>query len=286
MGVRILPLTARPLWQLNQIHAAKKNIKLYKPKRCTRAASHIGKQTRGTNTLPSPPRYSTALRTLCCAEPEEGDGSERKTAPEQFLPYQPHEGLGANSGCWDPAAALGCVSGTQTTSSKEGCARGWHLRAACSFLPWHLGRAKSVRSIPASRVFIRKVWWWRCKRHFHCRKLKYPKPCFKAVFLVLKYYIKINFFEVSKDRCFRIKQQNKIWHVTMFSNAVFPNQLEFLILLPSTPNLLLASRFIFFFPTRYFPKERILSNKSGLVKWIQGSATHELWSKTEQGVNS
>jgi len=63
MEARILPSTARPLRQLNQIHAAS-----FELKHCTRAASHAGKRRTRGNTSPPPPCCSTGLRTLCFEE--------------------------------------------------------------------------------------------------------------------------------------------------------------------------------------------------------------------------
>lgn len=197
---------------------------------------------------PSPLCHSAGLGTL----------SDRKTSPYQFLPHQLH-----------------------TRHSKLQLLRAWAVpmelkphparRAVTDRDFWGQlltltpRQSKGTPNHSCQLCLHQKIGWWRHKRHFHGRKHKYSMPCFKAVFLNLK-NIKIGFFKVSKARCFRIKQQNKTWHVTMFSNAVLPNQSfsQFFICPLSTQSYPCKQNF--YFPTRYFPKERILSNKSNLVK--------------------
>lgn len=223
------------------------------------------------NMSPSPLCHSAGLRTL----------SERKTS-HQFLPHQLHTGHGAKCGCQD----LGLCPWNSNHIQQGGLTHSDFWGQLLTLTP----RQSKVSPNHSCQLCLhQKIGWWRHKRHFHGRKRKYSMPCFKAVFLNLK-NIKIVFFKVSKARCFRIKQQNKTWHVTMFSNAVLPNQLfsQFFICPISTlillVSLILASRIFIFQPGTSQKKEFWAINQILLNKY-KDLATHEIWSKTEQGVN-
>lgn len=158
-----------------------------------------------------------------------------------------------------PHSSPGLCLDNSNHIQQGGLLREWLLRAASYLDTWEEQSLKHSCQL----CFHEKMWLWRHKRHFRSRTLQYSESCFKAVFLNLK-YIKINFFDMSKDRCFRTNQQDNIWHVTCFPVHCFQTNCfqNFLYHHPPPPPLYqflsLQAEFLFF--------NRVLS-KSTNFKW-------------------